>query len=130
MKEQLPDLFDANQLPAVCYPRHPAHLDPYVEVLGPSLAVRFLIAFGGCPLSFPDDPKGKSMAEAMIGPERLRALGQRMADNRVSVPMPRPWLILALSAEGKDTAEICRILKTTQRNDCAARNKAREGRAA
>ncbi|CUH80717.1 hypothetical protein [Tropicibacter naphthalenivorans] len=106
----------SEHLPAIRYPRHPAHLDAYVEVLGPALAVRFLIAFGGCPMYFPDDPKGRSMAEALIGPARLQALGQRMPSRSIEIPVPRVWLILALKAEGKGIAEICRTLKTTSRN--------------
>lgn len=98
------------------YPRHPAHLDPYIEVLGPELAVRFLIEFGGTPAYFPDDPKGKSAAEALIGPERLRALGARMPSNWAEIPMPRPWLIRALDAEGKSVAAICRLLHTSSTN--------------
>ncbi|MFW2545140.1 hypothetical protein ACN2XU_21115 [Primorskyibacter sp. 2E107] len=102
--------------PAIEYPRHPAHLDAYVEVFGPELAVQFLIAFGGAPLYFPGDPKVKSMAEALSGAERMRTLGARMPDNCVCNPMPRAWLIFALTAEGKGTSEICRRLKTTNTN--------------
>lgn len=100
-------------VPSSRYPRHPAHLDPFVEELGPELAVRFLIAFAGCTLYFPDDPKGRSRAEGLIGAERLKVLGQRMRSNRAEIPVPRTWLILALTAEGKSTAEICRALKVT-----------------
>ncbi|WP_425099158.1 hypothetical protein [Tropicibacter sp. S64] len=100
----------------VAYPRHPAHLDVYVEELGPALAVRFLTEFGGAPLYFPEDPKGKSAAEALIGADRLRALGARMPQNRVTIPMPKAWLIRALHAEGKSAPAICRSLKTSIRN--------------
>ena len=81
------------QLPAVRYPRHPAYLDPYVEIPGPRLAVSFLMMFGGSQLTFPNDPGGRSAAETLIGPERLRALGARMRDQKVEIPLPRNWLI-------------------------------------
>lgn len=116
MSGQHPDLFDADQLPAVCYPRHPAHLDPYVEVLGPALAVSFLVMFGGSQLYFPNDPGGRSAAEALIGADRLRDLGQRMREPRVEVPIPRSWLIRALHAEGLSVPQICRALKTSGTN--------------
>lgn len=103
------------------YPRHPAHLDPFVEELGPELAVRFLIEFGGARLYFPDDPKGKSRAEQLIGADALRRLGQRMSQNRAEIPMARTWLIQALAAEGKGTSEICRLLRVTARTVRSAR---------
>ncbi|MFZ7089846.1 helix-turn-helix domain-containing protein [Primorskyibacter sp. 2E233] len=103
-------------LPAIRYPRHPAHIDAYVEVLGPSVAVRFLIAFGGTPLYFPDDPCGRSQAEALIGAAQLRELSARMPSNRAEVPMPKNWLIRSLHAEGLSVSQICRTLKTTSTN--------------
>lgn len=105
-----------DQLPAIVYPRHPAHIDAYIEVLGPPLAVRFLIEFGGAPAYFPNEPKGRGEMENMIGADKLRELGQRMRDNRVELPMPKSWLILALHAEGKTVATICRTLKTSSTN--------------
>lgn len=98
------------------YPRHPAHLNAYVEELGPAMAVSFLIMFGGSPLYFPNDPKGKSAAEQLIGADRLRALGARMASNRTEIPMPKTWLIRALHAEGLNVGQICRALKTSSTN--------------
>ncbi|MGH1416879.1 MAG: helix-turn-helix domain-containing protein [Pelagimonas sp.] len=95
------------------YPRHPAHLTPYVETLGAELTVRFLIALGGCDMYFPGDPKGKSKAEELVGPERLKRLGQAMPSNRSRIPLPRVWLVHALQAEGRTVPETCRILKTT-----------------
>jgi len=104
-----------NRLPEIVYPRHPAHIDPYVAVLGPRLALCFLLEFGGTPsLYFPNDPKGKSAAEHLIGPERLRALGQRFASQRVEVPRPRTWIIHALKAEGATVSEICRVAGCTR----------------
>ncbi|MBY6117443.1 helix-turn-helix domain-containing protein [Mameliella alba] len=105
----------------VAYPRHPAHLNVFVEELGPELAVRFLIQFGGARLYFPDDPKGKSQAEALIGANALRRLGQRMLQNRAEIPTGTTWVIQALAAEGKGTSEICRILRVTARTVRSAR---------
>ncbi|KHQ53003.1 hypothetical protein [Mameliella alba] len=114
--------------PAIRYPRHPAHLDPYIEVLGPELAVSFLVMFGGAPLYFPDDPMGRSSAEHLIGAVRLRELGQRMPSNRVAIPMPKNWLIRALHAEGLSMPQICRTLKTSHSNVKRTLREARQGR--
>ncbi|WP_420324615.1 hypothetical protein [Mameliella sp.] len=100
----------------VAYPRHPAHLDPYIEVLGPRMAVSFLVMFGGSPLYFPDDPRGRSAAEQLIGADKLRALGARMRSNLTEIPMPKNWLIRALHAEGLTVGQICRALKTSSTN--------------
>lgn len=100
----------------VAYPRHPAHLDPYIEVLGPRMAVSFLVMFGGSSLYFPDDPRGRGAAEQLIGADKLRALGSRMPSNRAEIPMPRSWLIRALHAEGLSIGQICRALKTSSTN--------------
>ena len=100
------------QLPQTVYPPHPAHLDPYIEVLGARMTVQFLLEFGGTPsLYFPNDPRGKSAIEAMIGPEALRALGQRLPSQRANVPVARTWMIHALTAEGRRRAEVCRLLR-------------------
>lgn len=102
------------RLPDIVYPPHPAHIAAYVEVLGPKLALRFFLEFGGTTsLYFPNDPKGKSAAEALIGPERLRALGERMNCQRADIPRPRTWIIHALKAEGCRQAEICRLAGCT-----------------
>jgi hypothetical protein len=95
--------------PAIRYPRHPANLDPYVEILGPALTVQFLLTFGGCTLYFPNDPRGRSEAEALIGPERLRALGQRLPSDRQRIPTSRAWVAHALRAEGRPVSEIARL---------------------
>lgn len=97
-----------------------------MEVPGPAVAVSFLIMFGGSQLYFPNNPGGRSAAEALIGADRLRALGQRMRDHKAEVPMPRSWLIRALHAEGLNVRQICRTLKTTSRNVQATLRKARQ----
>jgi hypothetical protein len=99
----------------VAYPRHPAHLDAFVEELGPAMAVRFLIEFGGARLYFPNDPRGRSRAEALIGADNLRRLGQRMPSMKSEIPIANTWLIQALTAEGKGTADICRLLRVSAR---------------
>lgn len=97
-------------LPNTRYPAHPAHVAAYVEVLGPALALEFFLQFGGCPsLYFPSDPKGKSAAEALVGPVALKTLGERLPAQRVRVPRPRTWMIHALTAEGRSQSEVCRL---------------------
>jgi hypothetical protein len=105
----------------VAYPRHPAHLDPYVAVLGPALTLRFLLEFGGQRLYLPDAPKGKSAAEALIGAERLAALSARLPSQLTDVPIAKVWVIQALTAEGRSVNEIVAQLRTTRRTVVKAR---------
>lgn len=105
----------------VTYPRHPAHLDPYVAVLGPALTLRFLLEFGGQRLYLPDNPKGKSAAEALIGAEKLAGLSARLPSQLTEVPVAKVWVIQALSAEGHGVNEIAAMMRTTRRTVNKAR---------
>lgn len=104
------------QLPAVRHRRPPAHVARFVEILGPALAVRFLLRFGGAVLYLPRDPKGRSEAEKLIGSERLAELGRRLDANQVDVPIANRWLVPALAAEGMGRAEIARTVRLTARS--------------
>lgn len=103
------------QAPDIRYPRHPAHLDPFVVALGPRDAVRFLIAFAGCELYFAATPRGASAAAQFIGTERLRDLTARLGgEGAYEVPIPTVWLVHALKAEGKSVNDICSTLKRSR----------------
>ena len=94
-------------------PRPPAHVQPYVDALGPEVAVRFFLRFGGTDFYVPRDPKGGSdMAEVLGMPaaRALSALAQRTVLPR-RVPIPKPWIARYLKfTAGVTRAEICRIL--------------------
>ncbi len=89
-------------------PRPPAHIEPYVRVLGADLAVRFLMEFGGAELYLAKTPKGSSRAEVLLGPDRFAALAALGLPRRV--PTGKPWLARVLKQEGLSTAEIARRL--------------------
>lgn len=94
-------------------PRPPAHVAPYVEVLGHDLTVAFLLEFGGARLYWARDPKGRSEAEALIGPEKLRDLGRVWGGEVSRVPTARVWLAHALHARGLPVNQIARRLHVT-----------------
>ncbi|MGR3481654.1 helix-turn-helix domain-containing protein [Salipiger marinus] len=94
-------------------PRPPAHVAPYVEVLGHDLTVAFLLEFGGARLYWARDPKGRSEAEALIGPEKLRDLGRVWGGEVSRVPTARVWLAHALHAWGLPVNQIARRLHVT-----------------
>lgn len=101
-------------LPARPMPKPTAQVQPYSDVLGPDLAVRFLLQFGGAELYLSIDPKGRSAVEALIGADRVKALA---ASNypalQKRIPLAKRWLAAMLHWQGHSTAEIARTLRTT-----------------
>lgn len=89
-------------------PRPPAHIEPYVRVLGQALALQFLLEFGGAELYLAKTPQGSSRAEELLGPEHFAALSQLGLPRRV--PTAKPWLARVLKQEGLSHAEIARKL--------------------
>ena len=100
-------------LPAVAYPRAPAHVEPFVAALGPALTIRFLIAFGGAELHIADRPRARSAWAAFVGPEAAQRLADRAHLLPRRVPLGNPWLARCLAAEGHPTAEIARRLRAS-----------------
>lgn len=100
----------------VDYPKPPAHVAPYVEALGPALTVRFLLRFGGAAIYLPDDPKGRSEAEAFLGREPFVALSRCLGRGNVEVPTANRWLVPALAAEGMTVHEIARRVRLNRRS--------------
>lgn len=91
-------------------PRPPAQLAPYVEVLGVSDAIRFLLEFGGAELYIAPSPKGQSRLVQLIGLERAEALGRRADRLPRRVPLGKPWIAAVWAAQGLPCAEIARRL--------------------
>ncbi len=79
------------------FPPHPAHLDLYLEVLGPELAVRLFMNLGGLTIALAREPRGRSRAEEILGRDRFRELGSRVYAERVRIPLPKHWLAQVLS---------------------------------
>ena len=86
----------------------PAHVEPYVRVLGHELAFDFLMRFGGAELYLSPTPKGRSEVEQMIGSEKVAELAALGLPRRV--PTAKPWLAATMKSRGLSTAEIARRL--------------------
>lgn len=95
------------------YPRPPAHIQPYVDALGPALAVVFFLEFGGAELNIPAKPKEGSCLVEVLGMEgalALCALAERTLLQR-RVPLAKPWIARYCKiVEGLSHAEIARKL--------------------
>ena len=91
-------------------PRPPAHVAPYVEVLGVDGAVKYLLAFGGAELYVASNPKGRGRVEKLFGPDRAAALAAIADRLPRRVPTAKPWIAQVLRAQGLPVAEIARRL--------------------
>ena len=91
-------------------PRPPAHIQPYVDVLGVADAIRFLLAFGGAELYLTTTPKGRSRLAQMFGIEKAAAVAEAAEHMPRRVPTAKPWIAQVWHSEGKSVADICRTL--------------------
>lgn len=94
-------------------PRAPAHVQPYLDALGPEACVAFLLEFGGSKLYLARDPEGRSEVEALIGKDRMHALCALLPGEVIRVPTCRRWLAHVLAAQGMAVNRICRKLHVT-----------------
>ncbi len=92
------------------FPKPTAHVEPWFDLLGPDMIVSFLLTFGGADLMFAANPKGRSRVEALVGPDRVKALAAVAHRLPRRVPLAKRWLAGVLAWQGHSTAEIARQL--------------------
>ncbi|MGC9368690.1 MAG: helix-turn-helix domain-containing protein [Paracoccaceae bacterium] len=88
----------------------PAHIEPYVRVLGQDGALEFLLGFGGAELYMTETPKSRSRLVQAVGRERAVALARAAEHLPRRIPTAKPWLAQVLKAKGLSVAEIARRL--------------------
>lgn len=93
----------------------PAHIQPFVEVLGEDLAEKLLIELGGAPVYVSERPQGRSMAVSLLGQDQAAALARKFGSGMVKIPNGKPWLIERLSQRGFPVYEIARRLHMSER---------------
>ena len=91
------------------HPPPPAHVAPYVRALGPDLAVRFFLAFGGADLAIGANPQRRSRLVRTVGFEPARRLADTPGLPK-RVPLAKPWCARTMAFRGLPTAEIARRL--------------------
>lgn len=89
--------------------RPPAHIQPYVDVLGADGTVEFLMRFGGAELSLRSNPRQGQLVD-LLGQERAAALAEAAAHLPRRIPLAKPWLAQQLHEKGLSVAEIARTL--------------------
>ena len=95
------------------YPAPPAHVEPYVRVLGTPAAIDFLLTFGGGEMYFTHNPQGRSRLEEVVGSQKAVALAAAIPQLKARVPTAKPWIAQCLRTEGASVAEIARRLHST-----------------
>ncbi len=93
------------------FPKPPAQVAVYVEVLGPDLTVDFLLTFGGAELYSPENPQGRGHLEKLIGPDNVTALCREAHRLQSRVPLASKWLATVMAWQGHSTAKIARRLR-------------------
>lgn len=110
-------------------PRPPAHLEPYVRILGVEGAITFFLTYGGGELYIPRRAVEGSALAGLLGLEAARALGDAADRLPKRVPTAKPWLAQVLHAQGLSATQIARRLHAS---DVAVRGwlKGRTGQSA
>lgn len=91
-------------------PPPPAHIEPYVRVLGVDGAVEFFLCFGGSELYLSANPKGRSALVEKVGRRKAAELGAAVGHLKVRIPTTKPWIAQVLKSRGLPVAEIARRL--------------------
>lgn len=89
----------------------PAHLQPFVDLLGEDDAVRFLLEFGGGPVYLSENPTSGSSIAAIIGREKAITLARELGPGAIRVPQGKRWIAERLRANGTSVLAIARRLK-------------------
>lgn len=96
--------------PKTNWPRPPAHIEPYVRILGVQGAIEFFLTFGGAEIYLTSNPKRRARLVEMVGPDKAAELSETIARLKVRVPTAKPWIAQCMKFEGLTVAEISRRL--------------------
>ncbi|GAB1381367.1 helix-turn-helix domain-containing protein [Pararhodobacter aggregans] len=94
-------------------PRPPAHVEPYVRILGYEGAVAFILEFGGAEIYLPmtRTAAARSPVAQHLGVDAVIALATAGLPRRV--PTAKPWLARVFWSEELRVQEIARRLHVT-----------------
>lgn len=99
--------------PVTDEPRAPAHVEPFVRVLGVDGAIGFLLQFGGAEAYLTRSPKGRSAIAAEYGAETAARIAEAAEHLPRRMPLAKEWIAAVWSSRGLSDAEIARRLHVT-----------------
>ena len=84
----------------------------FVEVLGPDLACKVFLAYGGSVVYLADNPQARGQLSKILTPEQIRDLRTKVVRNDlwVRVPTAKPFVAMHMRSKGIAVAEIARTL--------------------
>ena len=89
----------------------PAHIEPYVEVLGVELALELFLVCGGSQIYLSRKSSDRTTAAQTIGASQVERLAERMGHGYIKVPLAREWIARTMRAQGKSDNEIARRVR-------------------
>ena len=92
----------------------PAHIEPFVEILGCDTAMALFLAFGGTEIYLSLSPKRSRVLE-LTGADKMAMLAERLGAGHIRVPLAKAWIAKRLSGKGLSKAAIARELHVDQR---------------
>lgn len=95
--------------------RPPAHVEPYVRILGEDLAIEFLLTFGGARRQLSASPQAESAVVRIVGIDRARALHGEFGLEIPRVPTGKIWIAQVWHLAGVPVSEIARRLHMTDK---------------
>lgn len=96
----------------------PAHVAPYVRILGEDKAIDFLLHFGGSELYIKWQTEARAELTELIGAEAVEALAAAQDGLPRRVPTAKPYIARVLYAKGLTVDQVARrvrVLNTTIR---------------
>lgn len=93
--------------------RIPAHLAPWVEVLGPEGAEECFLTMGGKEIYLSERALGRSELVERFGVDAARALAVQLRALKMRVPTAKPWLAAVMKSRGLPVSQIAVTLHVT-----------------
>lgn len=87
----------------------PAHVAPWVEILGEETAVDVFLRLGGSIINLAYTPRSSDLAK-IAGEDKAAALGRRLGSGNIKVPVPKIWITQVLYYHGATQQDIARRL--------------------
>lgn len=89
----------------------PAHLAPYVDLLGADKAIELFLAMGGSELYLPRRSGDNTIIARTIGAANVQRLAAAIGYGYIKVPLARQWIAQTLRDKGKSDNEIAHLVR-------------------